>query len=463
MFAPAWSVRTSACGRGAHPLPGTPAHGGLRPVEGPELPARPPKAALRVSSTRLRSRPHDGPNEVSTHCAPPARSGTGSGGIGGADLPPRPVASPRRAGPAPGAFLSGRTRGSAAATGAEPFNPLLPPPFEPGQAGLAPWTQGPGGRPGGPDRFHVALLGALVLHLVVILGVSFEPLHRSVPFTRTLDVVLVHQSTPSEVEDPELLAQASHEGGGEAPTPARPATPSPAPLVSRKAELVARVPPPPPPPPPRAAVPTREPPPAHEVPDPAPAPRLIARKTPLAELRFSEPPPRPVPRPELPAPSARETPPAPHAPRVDAVALLTTSVRYASIAAVADEKLSALSSRPRRKWVSARTRESRYAAYMDAWRRKVERIGNLNYPDEARRRRLSGSLLLDVAIDPDGRVRRIVLKRSSGHRVLDDAARRIVRLAAPFAPFPPSIREETDILHIVRTWRFSASNRFSSP
>ena len=96
---------------------------------------------------------------------------------------------------------------------------------------------------------------------------------------------------------------------------------------------------------------------------------------------------------------------------------------------------------------------------MEAWHAKVEKIGNLNYPDEARRKKLSGSLMLDVALNPDGTINEIVLRRSSGHRVLDDAAIRIVRLAAPFARFPDDIREETDILHIERTWQFLGSNQ----
>jgi len=96
---------------------------------------------------------------------------------------------------------------------------------------------------------------------------------------------------------------------------------------------------------------------------------------------------------------------------------------------------------------------------MDAWRAKVERVGNLNYPDEARRQKLSGSLLLDVALNPDGTVNDIQLRRSSGQKVLDDAAMRIVRLASPFAPFPKDIEQEVDILHIERTWQFIDSGQ----
>ena len=99
---------------------------------------------------------------------------------------------------------------------------------------------------------------------------------------------------------------------------------------------------------------------------------------------------------------------------------------------------------------------------MEAWRAKVERIGNLNYPDEARRRSLSGKLVLDVAIRPDGTLKSVMVKRSSGHPVLDDAAVRIVRLAAPYAAFPSTFKDEIDILHIERTWRFLASNRLAA-
>ncbi|MEW8292588.1 MAG: energy transducer TonB, partial [Candidatus Thiodiazotropha endolucinida] len=103
-----------------------------------------------------------------------------------------------------------------------------------------------------------------------------------------------------------------------------------------------------------------------------------------------------------------------------------------------------------------------YAAYLDAWRRKVERIGNLNYPDQAKRSRLYGNLVLHVAVKADGSVEQIKVLHSSGHKILDDAAVRIVRLAAPFSPFPNEIRKETDILDITRTWQFLRSGRLNS-
>ena len=91
---------------------------------------------------------------------------------------------------------------------------------------------------------------------------------------------------------------------------------------------------------------------------------------------------------------------------------------------------------------------------MEAWRAKGERVGNLNYPDEARKRKLTGSVILDVALNPDGSVNEITIRGSSGQKILDDAAIRIVSLASPFSPFPDNIKVDTDILHITRTWQF---------
>jgi protein TonB len=92
----------------------------------------------------------------------------------------------------------------------------------------------------------------------------------------------------------------------------------------------------------------------------------------------------------------------------------------------------------------------------------VEKIGNLNYPEEAKRRKLYGNLLMHVAVRADGSVEKIRIRRSSGHKLLDDAAVRIVRMAAPFAPFPPEIREEVDVLDITRTWQFLDGNTLFS-
>jgi protein TonB len=114
----------------------------------------------------------------------------------------------------------------------------------------------------------------------------------------------------------------------------------------------------------------------------------------------------------------------------------------------------------RREFISANTREYEFAAYMQAWVGKVERVGNLNYPNELRQRGLSGDLLMTVGINQDGSVESINLLRGSGNNDLDQAAMRIVRLAAPYSPLPADIAERVDVLHITRTWRFSARNRF---
>jgi periplasmic protein TonB len=118
--------------------------------------------------------------------------------------------------------------------------------------------------------------------------------------------------------------------------------------------------------------------------------------------------------------------------------------------------------RPKRKFVGARTTEYRFAQYVDTWRLKIERVGNLNYPEEAKAKKIYGALQLTVAIKADGEVEDIQINRSSGQRVLDEAAKRIVRLAAPYERFPDNIRRDTDILHITRTWMFTRGDTLTS-
>ncbi|PKO92315.1 MAG: energy transducer TonB [Betaproteobacteria bacterium HGW-Betaproteobacteria-10] len=117
--------------------------------------------------------------------------------------------------------------------------------------------------------------------------------------------------------------------------------------------------------------------------------------------------------------------------------------------------------RPRKKFIGARAEEYRFAQYIEDWRQKIERIGTLNYPAAARGK-LYGSLLLTVTINADGEVTRIDINRSSGHKVLDDSARRIVQMASPYSPFPPSIRRDTDVIEITRTWYFTQGDQLSA-
>jgi periplasmic protein TonB len=143
--------------------------------------------------------------------------------------------------------------------------------------------------------------------------------------------------------------------------------------------------------------------------------------------------------------------------------LLERSLEIASLEARLDQQRQIYAKRPRiKRLTSLSTASSADAFYLNSWRRKIESIGNLNYPDEARRKKLYGSLRLMVAVRPDGSLKGVELLESSGHGVLDNAAIRIVRLAAPFAPFPDELRQTTDVLEIIRTWQFRKNSSLRS-
>jgi periplasmic protein TonB len=118
--------------------------------------------------------------------------------------------------------------------------------------------------------------------------------------------------------------------------------------------------------------------------------------------------------------------------------------------------------RPKKKHIGARAMEYRFARYVEDWRQKVERVGNANYPEAARVQKLYGSLVITVAIKADGRIETIEIDRGSGKKILDAAALKIVELASPYAPFPPDIRNDTDILYITRTWSFTRAGELES-
>ena len=146
-------------------------------------------------------------------------------------------------------------------------------------------------------------------------------------------------------------------------------------------------------------------------------------------------------QPELPLPTAAE--------------LMQESMAMAKLQPGIQRDRESKSKLPKRKWISANTREYEFAAYMQAWVAKVERVGNLNYPEEIRRLMLVGDLVMTVGINLDGSVESIDIQRSSGFPQLDQAATRIVRLAGPYSPLPEHISATIDVLHITRTWRFS--------
>jgi protein TonB len=142
--------------------------------------------------------------------------------------------------------------------------------------------------------------------------------------------------------------------------------------------------------------------------------------------------------------------------------LVQKALEIARLEAQISKNYDAYQKMPRRKFIGARTQEYRFAQYIEDWRIKVERIGNLNYPEDARRDKLYGKLQVSVSIRADGSLESVEVSRSSGQRILDAAAVRIVRLAAPYAPLPPDITRDTDILTIIRTWTFTSTDKLES-
>jgi len=148
-------------------------------------------------------------------------------------------------------------------------------------------------------------------------------------------------------------------------------------------------------------------------------------------------------------------------PNVSGADMASTALAIARIEGQIARQLEEYNQRPRKKFIGARVEEYRFAQYVEDWRQKIERIGNLNYPAAARGR-LYGSLVLTVIIKANGDLDRVEVSRSSGQSLLDEAARRIVQMSAPFAAFPESIRRDTDVLEITRTWTFTNLDRLRS-
>lgn len=144
-------------------------------------------------------------------------------------------------------------------------------------------------------------------------------------------------------------------------------------------------------------------------------------------------------------------------PGVNGLDLAQNARAMARLEAEISKNVDEYNKRPRKKFIGTRADEYRFAQYVEDWRIKVERIGTLNYP-EAAKGKLYGTLVLSVTIKSDGEVDKVEINRSSGHKILDDAARRIVFMAGPYAPFPPSIQRDTDLLEITRSWSFTNSN-----
>lgn len=323
------------------------------------------------------------------------------------------------------------------------------------------------------DRLGLTLCLAILLHAVIVMGVSFQREDPPPVSFESMEVILVDKASNTPVENPQYLANANQEGGGDSEHADRPAIPLSAPLTDPTPRISMAA---PEPPTPTSAEPVEpSPAPTHDtLPDSSKAREVLTAETeppsvpPATKSKQVEP--KPVPERRTARSDRRQQSDAPtetvvgheSQPAPNAAALIASSFQMASLDAEIAARVEAKAKRPRRKFVSANTTEYRFAAYMEAWRAKVERVGNLNYPDEARRNQLTGSLILDVALNADGSLNELTLRRPSGHKVLDDAALRIVKLAAPFAPFPADFNADVDILHITRTWQFLNSNQFSS-
>lgn len=239
-----------------------------------------------------------------------------------------------------------------------------------------------------------------------------------------MDVVLVNAKSAESPLSPDALAQVNLAGGGNTDEDRRlksplPASPKSQTGASEEAALQARV---------------------ADLEQQAKA--LLSQLKPDARLRNQ---PQPA--------------PAPPTPTVDVSQLNQEAREMAQLQARISQQWDEYQKRPKRAFVGANVKEYSFARYVEDWVAKVERIGNVNYPEAARRQGIYGSLKLTVSIYADGRIETIEIDRSSGSKVLDAAAENIVRLAAPYAAFPDEMRKKADILSITRTWTFTRSDQ----
>lgn len=275
------------------------------------------------------------------------------------------------------------------------------------------------------DRFGFTLFLSALINVIVILGVTFNPLDRddNDSMAPTLEVILVPNRSERAPENADYLAQSNQEGGGDAPDKRRPTTPNPAMVTT-----------------------------ADDTSSPEFMPQIKQQPTPediQREVLTAE-------RSDHVAPNKKpQSPQIPELKTPTAAELMARGAEIARLNASLGEQLEINAKRPKPKFITgANAKEYKYASYMADWERRIEKFGSINFPDEARRRNLHGNILLDVAINPDGTVVDVTIRKSSGIKILDDAALRIVHLAAPFAPFPPAFLKDFTVLHITRTWQF---------
>lgn len=270
------------------------------------------------------------------------------------------------------------------------------------------------------DRFGLTFFLATIFHGMVILGVTFSVSPPADSKTApALDIILVQTKSPDDVEDADYLAQVSQKGGGEAEEKARPRELFSAPTLSETSGI-----------------------------DKQASVKQVQQQKQNEQLSYIS---------QKDADFTIDTSEKP-ATEEDRTSVDKTNAsdnsRTARLAAEISNTIEQQASTDRTKYLNSSTKEFAPAQYMREWIDRVERVGNLNYPDQARRKKLSGTLILDVTINADGELIDTDLRQSSGHQILDDAARRIVKLAAPFSAFPEKLRNEADVIHITRSWEF---------
>ncbi len=281
------------------------------------------------------------------------------------------------------------------------------------------------------SRLDVAIFISIIFHAVVLFGVTFKlPTPKIENAITPLEVVLVNSKSISKPYKADTLAQANLDGGGNTDDNRRAKTPFPlSPKHKQSIDVT------------KAKQKTKQ--------LEQEAKKLMTAVNSKQSIHQSNS------RLEK-SEQAKKIP--------DAFDLIQRSREIIRLEAQIAKDYEAYQKRPKRKFIGARTKEYRFARYVEDWRVKVERIGNLNYPEAAKRDRLYGHLQLTVGIMADGNLESIEINRSSGKKILDEAAINIVKLAGQngFAPFPPDISRDTDILHITRTWVFTRSDEMMS-
>lgn len=274
-------------------------------------------------------------------------------------------------------------------------------------------------------RMALALLASAAVHGMMLSTqfVQINPRLFEDP-NLPMEVVLVNAKTAEVPLNPDALAQVSLAGGGNTDEDRRLKSPLPASSKTQTGSEEAAV---------QARVAELE----------QQAKTLLSQLQPRGQLQE---------RPQA-------APPAPVQPAIDASQLNLQAREMAQLQARISQQWDAYQKRPKRAFVGANVKEYAFARYVEDWVTKVERVGNVNYPEAARRQGLYGSLRLTVSIHADGRIEKVDIDRSSGSKILDTAAIRIVELAAPYARFPDDMREKADILSITRTWTFTRSDQ----